>query len=776
MSLLKHGFLRVALALMGCGGFAVILAGAEAGAGFQVLDHLEFGNQDAEKGHALQSVASEVISGGLGESARRLLPLAPATWEGGTVAFTMQVDPVQPTYATVRFWGSEGSPGRMLLFVEGRQVGYRHLGDIDILDVGTHEPPCAGRFYYVTTPLPTALTANRTSLHCEIRANGPIWGYGDTFERYQKPLTEPTRGIYAIVTHTGGCYLPATSERQGAAPVVPPLRTAPGVEVIAQVKERLNKILDGLCAGSAPLNQIQIHLLAKAWGVSWTTAYHNPKAVARIVASVDALYAKFVIDPGTVRSDKSVYNSEWFATGLAADAVRLLAHEMSADLDAAVPESTVIRRSAWSAMFLDSRDWLRRHRRLYTNQSMITDMNLYRCNRALAAIDPDKALPEAAALRYLREAIGIDPWLGSEDDHGPTKPMGEHYLQLTKQGLTKELGYVGYYGEVLDWVTQIYDATRDPGQAGDPAIRQQLIKVAKARAMFRYPALDAEGNRAMRIEAVVGWRDDHYPGDVTYSERSTWDASALYTVAATLDADDVGAAQQMFADNQFFASVQRQLMDQGLRVSAGLLGIPEQYELINAQPPAGKALPMSDGQPDVVFADDEDGVVAVKNGNEILYASLYWRARMGINQLARVHLITPTFDRIAVVRQQCEFTASGMTCKRPDWTDFGFANGGHRYPKELHSALSGEELPIAKIPAGLAFKPGDESPYAGRADFYRCSYGNYLIGMNSSHERTFTLTLPLGKAGLELVTRQRLGAGASLAIAPHVTRVVLLDP
>ena len=30
--------------------------------------------------------------------------------------------------------------------------------------------------------------------------------------------------------------------------------------------------------------------------------------------------------------------------------------------------------------------------------------------------------------------------------------VGTNYWQLTAKGLTKELGYVGYYGEVLDWV------------------------------------------------------------------------------------------------------------------------------------------------------------------------------------------------------------------------------------------------------------------------------------------------------------------------------------
>ena len=88
--------------------------------------------------------------------------------------------------------------------------------------------------------------------------------------------------------------------------------------------------------------------------------------------------------------------------------------------------------------------------------------------------------------------------------------------------------------------------------------------------------IDSDGFRAMRIESVVGWRDSgHYPGNVAYGERSTWDASALYAAAATLDADAVGHAQQMFDDGQFFVSLERQMAQSGnLRVTAGLLDVP----------------------------------------------------------------------------------------------------------------------------------------------------------------------------------------------------------
>jgi hypothetical protein len=74
---------------------------------------------------------------------------------------------------------------------------------------------------------------------------------------------------------------------------------------------------------------------------------------------------------------------------------------------------------------------------------------------------------------------------------------------------------------------------------------------------------------------------------------------------------------------------------------------------------------MTPGQPDFVFTDEEDGVVALKNGEEILYASLYWRAGNAINFLARVHDAQPSFDRIAVVGEATEFEPSGQMLKGP---------------------------------------------------------------------------------------------------------------
>ena len=48
---------------------------------------------------------------------------------------------------------------------------------------------------------------------------------------------------------------------------------------------------------------------------------------------------------------------------------------------------------------------------------------------------------------------------------------------------------------------------------------------------------------------------------------------------------------------------------------------------------------------------------------------------------------------------------------------------------------------MALSSAGMAVRaPGVENPYAGRASFRKCVYGDYLIAMNSSADTTYNFT------------------------------------
>jgi hypothetical protein len=298
----------------------------------------------------------------------------------------------------------------------------------------------------------------------------------------------------------------------------------------------------------------------------------------------------------------------------------------------------------------------------------------------------------------------------------------------------------------------------------------------RARGVFRYPMLDETGHPAMRLETGVGWRDTHFPGSVIYAQPLGGEQSTLCAAAATLDPHAIGYVQQMFADNQFFAAVATHLEDPRFRSTVGLLGIPDEYELLKAQPASPHRLPMSWSQPDFVFADEEDGVVAIRHGQEILYASLYWRARYGINKLARIHYVTPQYASVAVVRQETQFEPSGLTYKRPDWINMAFGNGGQRYPGGLHSAHAGELLPIARIPDGIPFKPGQENHFAGRGSFYQLRYGSYLIAMNMTKDRSFPLEVPSGLAQApELVSGRTLTLRGPVSVPPKST-IILYVP
>jgi hypothetical protein len=744
----------------------------------ELLDTLVFGSDASETAHETSAEHSDFKTGGLGEPSRRLLPGGPTAWQGGVLKFIVRVDPEQQNYFTIRLWGDDVNHNQMTLHVEGKQIGYRHLGDIEALEIGSDAPAYPGRFYYRTCPLPLDLTKGRKSVACEIRATGPIWGYGTSFDAYQKPMTEPTRGLYRVYTHTDGCFTPPADEKQGVYPDNAPVRTAPGPEVMDALKSRVNGEIDELLKDvKRPCNQMQTLFLAKAYHTKWTNAAGKPETIGKILVSLDALYRGYVANPKTAEAEGSTYNPDWFGLGPCGQIIDLLEKELKPRFDENIDDGKgkqVKRRDAFRDMLVACRDWHREHRRQYTNQSMINDLyGIYLANRGIAVVAPSKALPETKVLRYLYESIGLEPWLGSEENGKPTKPLGDHYYQLTAKGLTRELGFVGNYGEVLDWVAQIYEASRpSPNNPGDPKIKAQLVKIARARAPFRYPMLDAEGNRAMIMETIVGWRDTHFPGDVTYEQRPTWDGSPLEVAAATLDPHLVGYGQQMLADNQFFYSLVKRMENDGFRVTFGLMGIPDRYEIIKARKPASHRLPMSWDQPDFVFSDEEDGVIAIKNGKEIFYASLYWRARNAVNFLGRVHHITPVFDRVATVKLDTQYTPSGMEYIRPDWTNFGFGNGGHRYPASFESAHTGEKLPIAKIPDGIEFKPGQENIHAGRGDFYQLRYGPYLIAMNMSADKTFDLKTPEHAGSIRnLVTSKEVIPGGTARVGPHSTVV-----
>ncbi|MDT7846714.1 Tat pathway signal sequence domain protein [Streptomyces justiciae] len=451
-----------------------------------------------------------------------------------------------------------------------------------------------------------------------------------------------------------------------------------------------------------------------------------------------------------------------------------------------------VRKAAYIDMLKSSRDYWRQHFPHYSNQSQICAIGLYQTNRGLRLLAPELALSEDKARDYLYQSIGIKPYLGPEDaDGNPTKPLGADYYQVTRKGLTRELGYVGNYGEVMDWLVMMYESvTRGYGGQEAPELREQMVKMTKARGPFRIVDVDGDGCRISRIETVIGWRNEVYPGETAYASRTAWDGNPVMTAAVFKDPDIVGWTQEMVADGQLYPQLTLQAGHTWTRVGLNALrfvsrDLPE-FQALAARP--GR-VPTGWDRPDFVFADEDNGCIAVKNGKELLFASLYWRARQGVNNYARVHHVTPTDQRSATIRERSG-GLTGETFTARDWilwdyaiNDPGAAHlppGGFPPPGDtLHQALEGDVYHLAPIPAdvpdptlGVHFE-GVETMLVGRAPFYLCEYGDYLIAMNTSTDKTVTLPArrDFGPAR-DLTTGKTVGAGDRPKLGPRSTLVL----
>ncbi|MEU0811626.1 Tat pathway signal sequence domain protein [Streptomyces sp. NPDC005970] len=456
------------------------------------------------------------------------------------------------------------------------------------------------------------------------------------------------------------------------------------------------------------------------------------------------------------------------------------------------PEQPPVRRDAYIDMLKSSRDYWRQHFPHYTNQSQICAIGIYQANRGLALLAPELALPEKRARDYMYQSLGMKPYLGKEDADGkPTKPLGEGYYQVTRAGLTRELGYVGSYGEVIDWLVMMYESVTR-GHAGQeaPELREQMIKIIKARGRFRVVDVDETGARVSRIETVVGWRNEVYPGEIAYASRTAWDSHPVMSAAVFKDPEIVGWTQEMVADGQFYKQLDLLIHHSWTRVGlAGLRLVSRDWDAFQALPARPGRVPTAWDRPDFVFTDEENGVLAVKNGRELLFASLYWRARQGVNDYARIHHLTPTDQRSATVRQRSAGT-TGDTFTVRDWILWDYAindpGAGHIPPggfpppgDTLHQSQKGDVYRLAPVPAdvpdpavGVHFD-GVETMLVGRAPFYLCEYGDYLIAMNTSADKTFTL--PARQAfgpAQDLATGRTVGAGQRPEVGPRSTLVL----
>jgi hypothetical protein len=739
-------------------------------------DMIVFGDPASESEHGLEGLFSETIVGEYEKSARRLLPREPADIYGGDVSFEMRVDPGKQNYFTVKLWGSDFGGARLLLYCEGLEVGYRHLGDHEVMVDSAEESPFPGRFYYSTVMLPLGMTLGRDEVKLRILASGSIAPFEQSdYAGYQKFMSEPTGGFYRAYTHVDP-FLDPSGEPQSAAPT-PAVRPSSDGDPLQAVKDLVDAtLLRWLDAPS--LRPHETLVLAQAYRTPWSAAFGNALVLDRVISEIDRAAGTNERDPtvfsGGLRGSEplgGVVDPEYpeppatleqlKGAGPYGAAVDLVHAELSTRLEELIelgePPVDVPRRDAWADLLIFSRDRLRTSSRgqLLPEHELLVDTGIYQANLGLRRLRPEAALSEDLALRYLHEGVGALPASGNDSSLGSELPFGDGYHLVTGRGLGRSLGYASDHGELVDRLVYLWELTFDP------VIREQALTMARARAYFRYPALDSEGYRAMRLEGPISYRRNVYPGAITYADRR----GELGGAAAFRETDLVGYVQQALRDNQFWNGLQRVVDPTNME---RLLALPDRLAAIEAEPASAIRLPMTDGEPDFAWADEEAGVVALKQGVERLYVSLFYRAP-GVTGVARVHHILPEMDRIATVQADVQFESSGRVWLRPDAVDWMPGGSLYEPPDRPHQAYAGERSLLAAPPAGVT----DTRPFSGRASFYRLRYGRYLVGMNTTDGSSHELTLPHGVTrALDLVSRETLRA--PVVVSPRSTVILLL--
>lgn len=738
----------------------------------RTVDTLIFGQAESERAHALKTgwgpvtpkawvgtwtppsdpstgAPSDVVTGALGESARRLLPRTPdPDIYGGEVTFQLAVDPRQQNYFTLKLWGSDASGGRwFILDVDGRELGLRHGGDAaapDILNnVDVRWAP--NRFVYRTVALPFHLTQGRAHVLLRLRSLGWLNDYdgGQYYGAYQKLMREPSLALYRAYTHVGS-WPDLSGEPQGRAPDLKSPRDREREDVfLARVKSNVNGRLARLMrAKPEDLRISDLRFLGECFdahtnhGQSWIVVPDGKPATAlagQVALGVDAQVRRQSADDNYVASQG---NDSWGgAFGPLGDAIRLVwpclrgVPALQAAVDFGGRYGRIRRQTGWAMALRASVDHGRFHRRAVANQEYYCVNNLYRANRALQLLDPARALREPDALRYIREALGLAPFRGSDgpgDGPVPTMGTGEPYdwRVITRRGTSKDLqGFPGSdYGELGGDFYALAQLT------GDTALKARALEVFRARCVFRFPGPDGDGFLVMQGPNPIGVRNNTLPGHYAYLGRGG-ELHAAAEGAAAIGADLLGYAQQAIADGQLFRMIGDHCDDPYL---------PMRYAAVRALPPTGLRLPMSPGAPDFAWADEENMVVAAKHGEERFFANLFWREPDAINGWAKVFQLTEEAVHIADVQvEDVRYRPTGrLKVLGPRVEKFDRAQP----PDQPTNAYSGVAVPVG-MRSDLAEEPSRNLD-GGRATGYTLRYGHWLVGINAHHADTYRVVLP----------------------------------
>lgn len=190
-----------------------------------------------------------------------------------------------------------------------------------------------------------------------------------------------------------------------------------------------------------------------------------------------------------------------------------------------------------------------------------------------------------------------------------------------------------------------------------------MERAALARTIFRYPGVTVKNHPVMRLEVYIDWRNAHFPGEPTYVGKGLDLRSVYYTGNPQL----LAAFKSMLADGYFQDNVAASLRPGKRPDFVGLLHLPQRYtEIQRKLKDIEPSMPMR-GK-DFVFTDEEIGVVALKNGTDVFFAELFWRANRESTIWRKSTISHPKRNRSPrFIRNRSSFLPANTAPNRTGW-------------------------------------------------------------------------------------------------------------
>lgn len=657
----------------------------------QILDQIVFGDENSEMAHQLIQSNSSTGTGALGQSYRKL---EGSDSESTYFGATFSVDPDAQNYITVKFWGSDKLASRKYLHFYYYELFFGNLGRWSSLGTSGSDNPelinwsatsiYPNRFVYVTCLLPNDVVDGKSTI--DLRLGGA-----------ELP-------IYSAYIHSNPYFKPDANDLQGSAPEFNDVFQSPdGQSQIEHLHSQLDIAVDRfltwqyygeewddwVASGKAPaimtgalnihgakdstwtLDQYKatwsarqqahvrahmpIETIALAFHKEWSKHYQDSTLIDRVVKALDFLRVAQGSDGGYIELE-NVSGGRWigapfrlegvgslmgFGMKGAPGAFLAMKNEIAIDdyMDEMINEGDTIiaRRDAYINLFTGIRDYLTldRSRGHASNQDIVNLTAAYLADLCLQELDPSLCWSEETKQYYFDVCIGLEdgiyggPWVSNKG------------TSLEGNGLANG-GYETTYGE-----HNIEHYARLAVLSGEERISDYLEVHLDALAKMRFLKYDNDLRPVVRKEEWLGWRNNYHPGSEGYGD--------VPLAAELLNSDWALYGTHMAAKHGFYYKVDfSNYWVHLMSTSSKLMREVDHIEAALDLPLPDIRYPFEEGQPDYAWADEEAGLVVIKDQGSQLWATMQWRHPLENdvrhvdnalpNDRVRVHYSTPEYE------------------------------------------------------------------------------------------------------------------------------------